>query len=274
MSDNNPSPKSNPEIPKTEPIISKNVLPKNWDDEQYRLLMDDLAKNITNMVLSFQASCQRLSESLQASPLLNIDWPKILAQRGQGCERLANLGWTTPMTFSLHDFAEIAEHCTSDQEIEQYMLNHFTTADSENFMDIRDITLHSTKLVGWQALLQQCFDAYDRGHYLVTIPALLSVIEGAVAQKAGKLKSTQVNTRKLATDLKKATQLKNQDGMHFLIWRSARVVLDKLFANSDFGGPHPGELNRHWVLHGRDQTQWTQIDTLRLFNLIASISDS
>jgi len=173
------------------------------------------------------------------------------------------------MSFTLPQLVELADHGNTDQEVEQYMLDYFTFESGRFFLDLRGHVLGSKNLVGWRALLEQCFDAYDRGHYLVPIPALLSVIEGAVAQNAGKLKLPQLNSKKLAADLEKAAP---PGGMGFFVWRSARVVLDKLFASSDFGGPHPGELNRHWALHGRDQTQWTQTDALRLFNLLATIS--
>jgi hypothetical protein len=242
--------------------------------EQYRQHMDALAKSLTTMfqpVNQLAATAAAISPPVQ--PLLDtlakIDWPKLRARMEWSCERLANLGWTLPMRFAPGQLVELAEQGNTDQQVEQYMLDYFTFESGRFFLDLRGDVLGSANLVGWRALLEQCFDAYDRGHYLVPTPALLSVIEGAVAQNAGKLKATQVNTKKLAADLEKAAQ---PDSMDSLVWRSARVVLDKVFASSDFGGPHPGELNRHWALHGRDQTQWTQTDALRLFNLLATIS--
>jgi hypothetical protein len=243
--------------------------------EQYRQHMDALAESLAATFQPIQnqllATAAAISSSVQ--PLLDtlskIDWPKLQAQMEQSCERLANLGWTLPMSFTPGQLVELAEHGNTNQQVEQYMLDYFTFESDRFFLDLRSDVLGSTNLVGWRDLLEQCFDAYDRGHYLIPIPALLSVIEGAVAQNAGKLKVGQVNPKKVAADLEKAAQ---PGSMNFLVWRSTRVVLDKLFASSDFGGPHPGELNRHWVLHGRDHTQWTQTDALRLFNLLSTVS--
>jgi hypothetical protein len=233
--------------------------------EQFRQQMNDLAKSFTEMFQPMQTTIP--------APLLNslskIDWPKLLSQMGQSCERLANLGWALPMSFTPRELVELAEHGNTDQQIEQYMLDFFTLDDGRSFMSLRRGVLASAKLVGWRALLEQCFDAYDRRHYLVVIPALLLVVEGAMAQNAGKLKVAEVDPKKFAASLEKAAQPNSID---FHIWRSARVVVDKLFAPSDFGGPHPKKVNRHWILHGRDQRQWTQIDALRLFNLLATIS--
>ena len=168
------------------------------------------------------------------------------------------------MSFTARQQVKLAEHGNTDQQIEQYMLDYFTLENGRFFLRLRGYVLGSANLVGWREILEQCFDADDRGHYLVLIPALLSAIEGAVAQNAGKLKVAEIDVRKFAKDLEQAAQ---QGSMDFLVWRSARVVLDKLFSSSDFGGPQPGKLNRHWILHGRDQTQWNQTDALRLFNL-------
>jgi len=233
--------------------------------EQYRQQMNELAKSLTEI-------SQPIGTTIPA-PLLDsiskIDWPKLLSQMDQSCERLADLGWALPMMFTLRELVELAEHGNTDQQIERYMLDFFTLEDGRSFMYLQRGALASANLVGWRALLEECFDAYDRGHYLVEIPALLSVVEGTMAQNAGKLNVAEVDPRKFAASLEKATQPGSID---FWIWRSVRIVLDKLFAPSGFGGPHPKKVNRHWILHGRDQTQWTQVDALRLFNLLATIS--
>jgi hypothetical protein len=149
------------------------------------------------------------------------------------------------------------------------MLDYFTSESGRFLLNLRSDVLGSTDLADWRNLLEQCFDAYDREQYLIPIPALLSVIEGVMAQKVGKLKPRQVTPQKFAADIEKTTR---SGSIAFLVWRSARRVLDKLFASVNFAGPHPGELNRHWILHGRDHTQWTRTDVLRLFNLLAMIA--
>ena len=173
------------------------------------------------------------------------------------------------MTFSPRELVELVEHGSTNQDVEQYMLDYFTQAQGGHFRHLRGSVLCSQALRGWRGLLEQCFDAYKRQHYLVSIPALLSVIEGAVAENAGMLKTRRVNPKTIVLDLENSAP---PGSMELLLWRSTRIVLDALFANSDFGGPHPGQLNRHWVLHGRDHTQWTQTDALRLFNLLATIA--
>jgi len=221
-------------------------------------------KNLTAALQPMQDSIQPLLDTIS-----QIDWPTLQTRMTQGCERLAILGWALPMSFTPRELVEIAEKGGANEEIEDYMFEYFTADGGRNFLSLRNNVLRSEDLVGWHALLEECFDSYDRGHYLVLIPALLSVIEGAVAHNAGKFNSSQLKPNKLAADLENDAE---RDSIKLLIWRSVRLVLDKLFKHSDFKGPPPGELNRHWILHGRDQSQWTQIDAIRLFNLLSTIS--
>jgi hypothetical protein len=232
--------------------------------KQYRQHIDALADGLAKLLEPMQDEL-----SATATAISKVDFPKLQLEMKQSCERLANLGWTLPMSFTPGQLVELAEHGNTDEQIEQYMLDYFSVENGCFFLALRRNVLASANLKGWRALLEECFDAYDCGHYLVPIPALLSVIEGAVARYAGKLRDRQVNPKKLAADLEKTAQ---PGGIRFLVWRSSRLVLERLFAGSDFRGLNPGELNRHWVLHGRDQMEWTQTDALRLFNLLATIS--
>jgi hypothetical protein len=197
--------------------------------------MDALAQNLTARFQPMQNQLSATGAAILSSiqPLLDtlskVDWPKLQVQMEQSCERLANLGWTLPMRFTPRQLVELAEHGNTDQQVEHYMLDYFTFESGRFLLDLRSDVLGSAHLVGWRNLLEQCFDAYDRGHYMIPIPALLTVIEGVVAQKADKLKVGQVNPKKLAADLEKAEQ---QGSMSFLVWRSTRVTLDKLFAIS------------------------------------------
>jgi hypothetical protein len=232
--------------------------------EQYRRQMDALA-----VKLSEAASLAGSALGKCTSELSKIDWPEVQRRMQQSCEKLANLGWSLPMTFVPGEMFELAEHATTDDDVERYMLEYFTFEDGRFFVELRDMILHSENLVGWRPLLEQCFDAYERKHYLILIPTLLAVIEGVVTECAGMSKSKRIAPRKFATELEKTAR---PGTMLYLVWRSTRLALERLFQSSDFAGSHPGELNRHWILHGRDQSQWTETDALRLFNLLSTMS--
>jgi hypothetical protein len=56
-----------------------------------------------------------------------------------------------------------------------------------------------------------------------------------------------------------------------IVWKNINRFFEELYKGSDFDGPRPWGLNRHWILHGRDTTQWIQADSIRLFQALDTI---
>ena len=65
--------------------------------EQYSRQMNALAEKIT-------ASVKSLQPGLEA---LRIDWAETARRTQQSCEKLANLGWSLPMTFAPVEMFEL-----------------------------------------------------------------------------------------------------------------------------------------------------------------------
>ena len=63
-----------------------------------------------------------------------------------------------------------------------------------------------------------------------------------------------------------------QESFTLALWRATDAFIGELFQRSDFDGPRPTGLNRHWILHGRDETAWNQADSLRLFQATDTIT--
>jgi hypothetical protein len=49
------------------------------------------------------------------------------------------------------------------------------------------------------------------------------------------------------------------------------VFLQMLFAPKPFDQKPPDRINRHWVLHGRDDCNWSQADVFRLLNALETL---
>ena len=75
------------------------------------------------------------------------------------------------------------------------MLQYFTYDGGQFFNRLQSDVLGRASLTRWQGLLEQCFDAYDRKHYLVPVPALLTVIEGLWREKLASSKPNKLAQR-------------------------------------------------------------------------------
>jgi len=180
-------------------------------------------------------------------------------------ERLAKCGWTLPMEFTLRDIAELAEK--SDEDIDAFFVEYYTDDDYAALRRVRADILARPALAEWHALLAECFDAFERKHHLITIPALSSIIEGVIAKAGNALTEQRVKLKKICAS--KAAQAKS--GVPRWMWRTLELFVEQLFQKAPFDKGRPAFINRHWILHARDAATWTAADSLRLFNALQTV---
>jgi hypothetical protein len=199
-------------------------------------------------------------------PLPDID--HLYQKWDDSCRRLAELGWTIPMHFTPREMVELTAPTNTDQDIENDIVDFYTCDQHKQLRRLQDDLMTSNELAQWHPLLRQCFIAFDSNLHLVTVPSLISALEGVVAQKCNTLRTK--NIRMIQPTRDKAAQAIPLS-MERLIWKSVATFMEKLYENSDFSGNRPFLINRHWILHGRDATAWTVADSIRLFNALQTI---
>ena len=118
-----------------------------------------------------------------------------------------------------------------------------------------------------EAAVRQSASAYRRGHFAVTIPALLTILEGLLMSSEGK----RIDLRKVVRERIRLLQERNPDRFRVRLLRITQEFIEQLYARSDFDGPRPAGLNRHWIMHGRDVVDWDRADSLRLFQAVDAI---
>jgi hypothetical protein len=104
---------------------------------------------------------------------------------------------------------------------------------------------------------------------LIVVPSLLTVLEGVFAKPEN---APFIKGPERAKFFSEKIAAFPPDSVEAYMWRSADAFMKKLFESHQFGGPEPGFLNRHWVLHGRDTPEWGRADCLRLFQAIGMAS--
>lgn len=57
-----------------------------------------------------------------------------------------------------------------------------------------------------------------------------------------------------------------------MVWDTIQQFVNDVFGNSDFTGTEP-RLNRHWVLHGRSNANWTRTDCIRLLQAVRVLAE-
>jgi hypothetical protein len=199
-----------------------------------------------------------------------VDWEGTIRVYSPSVVRLADRGWTVAAWMSFPDIKRMAE--SSDEEIDDFFLQNYLGTNGR-VPELRSLwaeLLSSSEIDTWRALLEEVFSCIELGKYRVCVPSLVAVIEGFTVQALYKQSKASRRELKVAVSLKKAKWHEDQD-FNGLMWKSVVVFLEHLFAHSDFESTSPTFINRHWIQHGRSDTEWTAADALKLVNALATL---
>ena len=177
--------------------------------------------------------------------------------------KLANFGWTIPPAMSPREFFDLST--SSDwATVDARFITFYRRCDIAPSFGVG-----SPRLARWHPLLEQCLENYRTGNYLICVPALITVLEGAIAFPEG-VAFIRGKERKAFFERKIADC--GSDLLGRALWESVDIFVSHLFERAPFGDIRPPRLNRHWILHGRDAPDWGQADALRLFHALSTLS--
>lgn len=176
---------------------------------------------------------------------------------------LADAGWTLHMLhFTPELLHVVGTH--SREELDAYFYNYYSKNNNEILIVVFRQIQENSNIAQWKNLIDECINAYQNNYKLIMIPCLISIIEGLISKVLNNPQSTKI--MKPCNDI-----AKEKDGVDKLVWLSIYKFIKRLFDNHDFGDMRPVVINRNWILHGRDETNWEQVDAIRLFVAIHTL---
>jgi hypothetical protein len=201
---------------------------------------------------------------------LEIDWDATTERHKKAVIRMAECGWTAPDWMGLEDLSNLAE--ATDEEIEEFFVEGYLGGENNGGMLNLTATalLSSPELARWNGLLEEVFECMQIGKRRVCVISLLTVLEGFLAQFLVGQQIMPAHKTKVADYLKR-TQRHEDSTYEAIWWISAVNFLNLLFKDSDFQSDCPSFINRHWILHGRSETEWATADALKLINALSTL---
>ncbi|WP_217582040.1 hypothetical protein [Lysinibacillus sp. GbtcB16] len=240
----------------------KKWIAEKYKEENMKLLKSDIFADLIKLFsdLGKQYS-QLLKEALK--PLQNIDLQGLEKEWKEAAESLARKGWTIPMNMDIEEIFELSQ--IEDKAVIDSSFQTFYSKEKE-FQFIKTNILEHELINGWKELLEQCFENYEKGNYLIVIPNLFIIIENISNILISPRYQKYLNHNKrtsLRTKYKKVQQDIDSNSVYIIFYVSVAEFLSEAFAFGDFDN-NPIRLpmiNRDWVLHGRDDTKnWKQVD--------------
>lgn len=121
-------------------------------------------------------------------------------------------------------------------------------------------------------LFSQSIKAYDYSLYDLSILGLTAVLDQVLSIYSGLI--TNVNFRSRCDAIK--TKINNKEDLYknphegklILIFLTYFKALELFAENSIFANPEPVLLNRHWIMHGRTKKEYTNLDCVKVLNMI------
>lgn len=205
---------------------------------------------------------------LPSFPFPKIELPEIDYER---IKEITNdnskFGWTLTGEMSLRDYLKDNMNGTSQEEKDTYFSNYYSKNDWEHFGYMKGEILEKIE-PRWNDLIQECFDSFENDKYKLVIPTLFTIIEGEMSyvfqSHQGSYNLIQLIEKKAKNEESKMKQIALYSVVH--------SMQDQLFGSHKFYEERNELINRHWILHGRDEpSQWQKVDAIRLFNVISSL---
>lgn len=179
---------------------------------------------------------------------------------------LASYGWTFPVDLGPGQIENLVTVSHDRLDVDKFFIEHYSN-DLKLFKMFNSV--YSADLYDkWYKLIEQCIRTYKSGLYLVTVPALITVIEGAIANL-----SSTTNTGIIDLSRKRAENMETSSVPRYL-WNSFYYFALQLYENKSFDKERPQLINRHWILHGRDSYEWNQADCLRIFQALYTLASA
>jgi hypothetical protein len=222
---------------------------------------EDQTKRIKGILDDYKNTRQQLLQQLSRNPE-----HEFYTDFANFSKKLAKEGWTIPLSLQpgeLYDLLDLYE----TESYDQAFLKLYTDNNGELFNILTDNLSRSKSYSKWRSLIIQCIKAYNTGDYHITIPSLFSILEGVINEY---FDSTKVNLN-VITLCKNQTEKAPDNRIVKIIWISILTFVEHAFQRAPFNEDRPDFINRHWILHGRDVTNWTTADSLRLFNALNTI---
>jgi hypothetical protein len=180
--------------------------------------------------------------------------------------KIGKFGWTLPFSFTNEDLF-YCRNILTKEDMDTFFLNYYSENLAFDRM-IKDI-LNVDEIKNWHSAIKQCTFAHKNGLYILSVSTLLPILEGILSTFHDNRENTKM--KKICREMLKES--KNKSMLDIMIWTSCSEFINNLYENAPFSEAEPVLINRHWILHGRTTFHNSEIDSIRLFNAIGTLSN-
>jgi hypothetical protein len=184
---------------------------------------------------------------------------------------IGKYGWTISKDAPLPDIFYIVEAAKDKASADSAFLWYFAQDDNAYRKLLVKRTLSNPSLSFWKPTLEDAVTCLDKEMYRPCISLLIPLVEGVCAKQF----STKFHEERSRDQyFKKRLRAFPDESIDKLMWLSFKAFAETFFQYLPFGSGATGPiLNRHLLLHGRENLPNTLEDCLRLLQVLETITD-
>ncbi|MEY9980460.1 hypothetical protein [Lysinibacillus sp. RC79] len=233
-------------------------------------------KNLFQPIIDFQKQIIEMTSQIDKiiqENLPEIELPEITLPKLNYEEIRTNIkhnsryGWTLTGGMSLGHYLDKVLRNMNQDQLDEYFFQYYTTNDNSFF---KETETHLLKFIEphRKELLKDCLDNFVNNNYRIAIPSLMTLIEGEVTD----ILETKDYGWKLNDKMSNAAKDEEEKFYQITTYSTYDYLRRELYKPHKFDTKRRNMINRHWVLHGRDNPNvWTKYDGLRLINVLSSL---
>jgi hypothetical protein len=186
-----------------------------------------------------------------------------------GAELLGRLGWTLTLKMTSRQMRALCELSTID-EVDLAMLTWYERHDAD-LSDLERRIFKGSHLDEFRIVLSQCFTAYRRGDYAVTIYCLVAVLERSIRILVPDKDFYSSKMKALVEELCERVKADSPTSLDLFVLLSVYSFVCWLYEQY---GPHnstSARMFRHGIQHGTQSPRNNKVDALRLVHALDTV---
>ncbi|MFA1509998.1 hypothetical protein ACDN41_12280 [Priestia aryabhattai] len=175
----------------------------------------------------------------------------------------AKRGWTPTESTNIYEYAKAFEKYRSLKNYDKFFMKLYDCENTEAYQEEKKFILDNITS-GYKILIEQCFENYENGHYHITIPPLISLVDFHVA--------TLMESKEWGCKLFNQWESKLEQNKDHYMYPFEYETYTHIRKNI-FGQEKRGRYsNRNKIMHGKDNPKyWKESYALKLFINISSL---
>jgi hypothetical protein len=185
-------------------------------------------------------------------------------------DHIGQLGWTLKWTMMPADIVRLST-IEVVVEADAYMREWYETEDAD-LTTLEQRILDVKELEPFQKPITQCFAAYRREEYAITIPCLVAVLERGIRQLGPADHFYNTRVERLVKDQYDKAREDDPDAIEVFIWLSVYAFIRWFYAQYGPTRLAENRMFRHGIQHGTQPPPNEKVEVLRLFHALDTIT--